>query len=125
MKNQSQIVHFKFISFNPDKEAELIKPDLESIQLVKMQDESYIVNDLDFNEDYPWSIYQAVEYKDKVIGYLQIILKSLTDEELSSGGIIFDESLYYIGDDLYGLNHLPINIQNQLESATFEEVAKS
>ncbi|MBQ4164429.1 MAG: two-component sensor histidine kinase [Turicibacter sp.] len=121
-QEESEIIEFKFISFNLEKEAELMKRDLENIHLVKMQDGTYIVNDVDFNEDYPWSIYQAVEYGDKVIGYLQIILKSLTDEDLSSGGMIFDESLYYIGNDLYGLSHLPTSIQRQLDSVTFEEV---
>lgn len=119
-----KIIDFKFIPFYCHEcNRERLQQKLNTLDKVKMDGNLYLVNEED-GDNTIWSFYQLVEYEGQILGYIRLSLKILDLKQLVPEEERFTRSLYYIGDYLYSQNDLPLEIQQKLESADFEEASR-
>ena len=80
-----------------------------------------------FNEpiqqkDNIWAVYQVVEWEDEILGYFQLMYKTINTEEIFPYSHL-NKGLYYVDNQLYTGNDLPSDLKEKLLPASFEEAS--
>lgn len=122
-ENEYDILDFIFIPFYDESMNQTVFAEkFSQSQLIELQDGLFMFNEPIQQKHNIWSAYQVVEWEGKVLGYFQLVFKTINTEEIFPYSHL-NEGLYYVNNQLYTDNNLPTDLKEKLLPASFEEAS--
>lgn len=122
-ENEYEILEFIFIPFYDESMNQTVFAEkFNQSQLIELQDGLFMFNEPIQQKDNIWAAYQVVEWEDEILGYFQLVFKTINTEEIFPYSHL-NKGLYYVDNQLYTDNDLPSDLKEKLLPASFEEAS--
>lgn len=122
-ENEYDILEFIFIPFYDESMNQTVFAEkFNQSQLIELQDGLFMFNEPIQQKDNIWAAYQVVEWEDEILGYFQLVFKTINTEEIFPYSHL-NKGLYYVDNQLYTGNDLPSDLKEKLLPASFEEAS--
>lgn len=122
-ENEYEILEFIFIPFYDESMNQTVFAEkFNQSQLIELQDGLFMFNEPIQQKDNIWAAYQVVEWEDEILGYFQLVFKTINTEEIFPYSHL-NKGLYYVDNQLYTGNDLPSDLKEKLLPASFEEAS--
>ena len=122
-ENEYDILEFIFIPFYDESMNQTVFAEkFNQSQLIELQDGLFMFNEPIQQKDNIWAAYQVVEWEDEILGYFQLVFKTINTEEIFPYSHL-NKGLYYVDNQLYTDNDLPSDLKEKLLPASFEEAS--
>lgn len=122
-ENEYEILEFIFIPFYDESMNQTVFAEkFNQSQLIELQDGLFMFNEPIQQKDNIWAAYQVVEWEDEILGYFQLMYKTINTEEIFPYSHL-NKGLYYVDNQLYTGNDLPSDLKEKLLPASFEEAS--
>ena len=122
-ENEYDILELIFIPFYDESMNQTVFAEkFNQSQLIELQDGLFMFNEPIQQKDNIWAAYQVVEWEDEILGYFQLVFKTINTEEIFPYSHL-NKGLYYVDNQLYTDNDLPSDLKEKLLPASFEEAS--
>ena len=122
-ENEYDILELIFIPFYDESMNQTVFAEkFNQSQLIELQDGLFMFNEPIQQKDNIWAVYQVVEWEDEILGYFQLMYKTINTEEIFPYSHL-NKGLYYVDNQLYTGNDLPSDLKEKLLPASFEEAS--
>ena len=122
-ENEYDILELIFIPFYDESMNQTVFAEkFNQSQLIELQDGLFMFNEPIQQKDNIWAAYQVVEWEDEILGYFQLVFKTINTEEIFPYSHL-NKGLYYVDNQLYTGNDLPSDLKEKLLPASFEEAS--
>ena len=122
-ENEYDILELIFIPFYDESMNQTVFAEkFNQSQLIELQDGLFMFNEPIQQKDNIWAVYQVVEWEGEILGYFQLMYKTINTEEIFPYSHL-NKGLYYVDNQLYTGNDLPSDLKEKLLPASFEEAS--